>query len=45
MNYMGIPWEKVHVVDAIWDKQNGANGCTKSHIKALTTAKENKWKL
>jgi hypothetical protein len=40
----GIPDEKVQRIPAVYTPYNGLIGCAKSHISALETAKQNKWK-
>ncbi len=37
---MNVPNDKIIRIDAVYNKQNGHIGCAKSHIKALSKAKE-----
>ena len=37
---MNVPKDKIIRIDAVYNKQNGHIGCAKSHIKALSKAKE-----
>ena len=43
LNRLNLSEDKFIFIDAIYDKENGANGCTKSHLKCVNYAIENKY--
>ena len=41
LSRLNISEKKYEFIDGIYDKENGANGCTKSHLKCINYALEN----